>query len=90
MKTTFGGVLLSELNDLAKTICHGIGATIDEYGFLVFHYTYKSSKTKLHSQIKVNETGKLINLFSGVHNNQWWSSADEFVKKANEMFTFKN
>lgn len=62
--------------------------TIDEYGFLVFHYKSKSGKTTYHQQIEMNEFGKLINL-GGYYSNQWWSTADEFVKKANELFLFK-
>ena len=72
-----------------KTVYHGIGVTIDEYGFLLFHHISNSGKTKYQSQLKINDAGKLVNMFSGYHNNQWWSSVDEFVKKANELFTFK-
>lgn len=84
----FGGVPLSKLDELAKSVYHGIGATIDEYGFLLFHYVSKSGKTKYHAQMQINEAGKLVNLFSGTYLGQWRSSADEFVKKANEVFTF--
>jgi len=36
----------------------------------------------------LDEAGKLINL-GGHYPGQWWSGADEFAKKANEIFTFK-
>lgn len=87
-EATFGGIPLSELNKVAEGIYHGLKVTIDEYGFLVFHYKSKSGKTIYHQQIKMNELNKLVNL-GGHYPNQWWSTADEFVKKANELFLFK-
>ena len=84
----FGSIPLSKLNEVAKGIYHGIKVTVDQYGFLVFHYTSKSGKTIFHEQIHIDELGKLVNL-GRHHPGQWWSSADEFVKRANELFLFK-
>ena len=84
----FGGIPISQLNELAKSIYHGVKVTIDKFGFLVFHYTSNSGKTTLHPQMWINELGKLegnVTHYPG----QWWSSADEFIKRANELFTFK-
>ena len=37
----------------------------------------------------LDEAGKLVNL-GGHCLGQWWSGADEFAKRANEVFKFKN
>lgn len=86
---TYGGVPLSKLNVLAKNVYHGLKVTVDQYGFLVFHYTSNSGKTKFDSQIELSEDNKLVSL-GGHYPGQWYSSADDFVKKANELFTFEN
>lgn len=88
VEKSFGGVPLSKLNEVAKNIYHGVKVTVDEYGFLVFHYTSNSEKTTFRPQVVINEFDKLVSL--GVHYpGQWWSPADEFVKRANELFSFK-
>lgn len=88
LEEMFGGVPLSKLNEIALSVYHGIKVTVDQYGFLVFHYTSNSGKTKYHPQIEINELGKLVSL-CGHYPGQWWSSTDEFVKRANEIFTFE-
>ena len=88
VEKTFGGVSLSELNELAKTIYHGVKVTVDQYGYLIFHYTSNSRKTAFDSQIYIDEFGKLVSL-GGHYPGQWRSSADVFVKKANELFSFQ-
>ena len=85
---TFGGVPLSELNKIAKQCFHGIRCTVDQEGFLIFHSSSNSGKTKFHTQLVIDELGKLVNL-GGHYPGQWWSSADEFAKKVNETFKFK-
>lgn len=84
----FGGIQLSKLNELAKEVYHGLSCTIDQYGFLVFHSKSNRGHQTFHLQMTLDEAGKLINL-GGHYPGQWWSSADEFAKKANELFTFK-
>ena len=84
----FGGVPLSKLDELAKEVFHGINCTIDKWGFLVFKHRSKRGHQINYTQMKLDETGKLINL--GVHYpGELWSLADEFAKKANERFEFK-
>lgn len=85
---TFGGITLSKLDKLAKEIYHGLSCSIDQSGFLVFHSKSNRGHQTFHTQMTLDETGKLINL-GGHYPGQWWSSADEFAKKANELFTFK-
>ena len=85
---TFGGVPLSEFNKIAKQCFHGIRCSIDQEGFLIFHSSSNSGKTKFHTQLVIDELGKLVNL-GGHYPGQWWSSADEFAKKVNETFKFK-
>ena len=84
----FAGIPLSKLNELAKKVYHGLSCTIDQCGFLVFHSKSNRGHQTFHTQMTLDETGKLINL-GGHYPGQWWSSADEFAKKANELFTFK-
>ena len=84
----FAGIPLSKLNELAKKVYHGLSCTIDQYGFLVFHSKSNRGHQTFHTQMTLDETGKLINL-GGHYPGQLWSSADEFAKKANELFTFK-
>lgn len=80
----FKGVPLSKLDELAKKIYHGIGCSIDQSGFLVFKHKSNRGHQTFRPQMCV-ENGKLINL-GGHFPNQWWSTADEFAKQANEMF----
>ena len=84
----YKGVPLSKLDELAKQIYHGLHCTIDQWGFLVFHYKSNRGHTILHPQMTLDEAGKLINL-GGHYPGRWWSGADEFAKRANEIFTFK-
>lgn len=84
----FCGVPLSKLNELAKQIYHGLSCTIDQCGFLVFHSKSNRGHQTSHTQMELDQTGKLLNL-GGHYPGQWWSSADEFAKKANELFAFK-
>lgn len=81
----FDGITLSELSELAKQCYHGIKCTIDKYGFLVFHSTSNSGKTNFHTQIKLDETGKLINL-GGHYPGQWKSSGDTFAELFNKKY----
>lgn len=84
----FAGVPLSELNDLAKQIYHGIDCSVDKWGFLIFNYKSNRGNITNHVQMGLNEAGKLIS--HGCHYpGQIWSSADEFAKRANELFKFK-
>jgi len=84
----FNGVPLSKLTELAKQIYHGLYCTIDKYGFLVFHHKSNRGHQTFHTQMVLDEVGKLKNL-GGHYPGQWWSGADEFVKRANEIFKFK-
>lgn len=81
----FDGIPLSELSELAKQCYHGIKCTIDKYGFLVFYSTSNSGKTKFHTQMALNEAGKLINL-GGHYPGQWKSSADTFAELFNKKY----
>lgn len=84
----FNGVPLSKLTELAKQIYHGLYCSIDQWGFLVFHYKSNRGHQTFHTQMTLDETGKLINL-GGHYPGQLRSGADEFAKRANEMFKFK-
>lgn len=88
VEKSFGGVPLSKLNEVAKNIYHGVKVAVDESGFLIFHYTSNSGKTTFRPQIVINEFGKLVSL-CGHYPGQWRSPADEFVKRANELFSFE-
>ena len=83
----FKGVPLSELSELANEIYHGISCSIDKYGFLVYKYKTNSGKTCDYVQITLDETGALKNL-GRRYPGQIWSSADAFIKRANEKFKF--
>ena len=85
---TFGGVPLSKLNELAKEIYHGLSCSIDQWGFLVFHSKSNRGHQTFHTQMVLDEAGKLLNL-GGHYPGQLWSSAGEFAKKASELFAFK-
>ena len=84
-EVTFDGIPLSKLNELAKQCYHGIKCTVDKDGFLVFHSFSRSGKTKFHTQMMLDEAGKLENL-GGHYPGQWKSAADEFVKLFNKTF----
>ena len=84
----FAGVPLSELNEVAKRVYHGLSCSIDKWGYLVFHCKSKRGHQLFHNQMTLDAAGKLISL-SGHYPGETWSSADEFAKMANELFTFK-
>lgn len=84
----YKGVPLSKLTELSKQVYYGLYCTIDKWGFLVFHYKSNRGHQTFHTQMTLDETGKLINL-GGHYPGQWWSRTDEFAKRANEMFKFK-
>jgi len=84
----FAGVPLSDLNEVAKRVYHGLSCSIDKWGYLVFHCKSKRGHQLFHNQMMLDATGKLISL-SGHYPGESWSSADEFAKIANELFTFK-
>ncbi len=83
----FGGVPLSELTGLAREIYHGEYCSIDQWGFLVFHSRSKRGHQHNHTQMELNDNGKLISL-GGHYEGELWSIPDEFAKRANERFTF--
>jgi hypothetical protein len=81
----FDGIPLSELSELAKQCYHGVKCTLDEYGYLVFHYLSNSGKTKFDVQMKLDAAGKLKNL-GGHYPGQWWSAADQFAELFNKKY----
>lgn len=83
------GVPLSELSRLAQTTYRGRYAKVDQYNFLVFHYSSNSKKTRLSAQCKLDENGLLHRLPHGYYPGQWRDSADEFIEKANQEFSFR-
>lgn len=85
----FNCVPLSKLTELAKQIYHELYCTIDKYGFLIFHHKSNRGHQTFHVQMALDEAGKLKNL-GGHYPGQWWSGADEFAKRANEIFKFKS
>jgi hypothetical protein len=85
---TFEGIPLSKLTELAKEMYHGLSCTIDKWGFLVFHHKSNRGRQTFHPQMTLDDVGKLINL-GGHYPGQLSSTADEFAKRANEMFEFK-
>lgn len=85
LEVMFDGIPLSKLNEIAKQVYHGIKCTVDQYVFLVFHSTSRSGKTKFHTQMMLNDEGKLVNL-GGHYPGQWRSAADEFVELFNKRF----
>lgn len=85
---TFGGVPLSQFNKLAKQSYHGINCTIDQWGFLVFHSKSNRGHQTFHTQMMIDEAGKLINL-GGHYLGQWKSSADYFAELVNKTLKLK-
>ena len=83
------GVPIEALNSLAKEVYHGVRAYEDSFGFLVFDYTSRSGKTTNHSQCNLDENKKLKKVTDRIYENQWRSSADDFVREANNRFTFE-
>ena len=82
------GVRLCELSQLAQTTYRGKYVEVDQYGFLVFHYTSNSGKTHRSVQLEVDENGQLKCLSHYYYPGQWRDSADEFIEKANQQFCF--
>ncbi len=83
------GVSLSELSRLAQMTYRGKYCKSDKYDFLVFYYTSNSRKTSLSIQCELDENGQLRQIPHGYYSGQWRDSADEFVEKANQRFSFR-
>ncbi len=83
------GIPLSELSKLAQTVYHGKYVTVDEYDFLVFHYSSRADKKRFHAQCELDENGQLRRMPHNYYPGQWKDSADDFVEKANQYFSFK-
>lgn len=86
---TWHGVPLSELSKVAQTTYRGKYVKVDQWNFLVFHYSSNSRKTSLSVQCELDENGQLKQMPRGYYPGQWRDSADEFVEKANQQFTFR-
>lgn len=84
----FGGVPLSQLSDLAKQCYHGISCTVDPWGFLIFHHKSNRGHQTFHTQMMIDDAGKLVNL-GGHYPGQWKSTADTFAEMVNETFKLK-
>ncbi|MCD8294631.1 MAG: hypothetical protein LUE27_05255, partial [Clostridia bacterium] len=82
------GVPLSELSKVAQTTYRGRYVKVDQYGFLVFHYSSKSRKTSEYVQCTLGEDGLLKTMPHGYYPWQWRDSSDEFIEKANQQFVF--
>lgn len=82
------GVPLSELSKIAQTTYRGKYVTVDEYNFLVFHYSSKSRKTNFHVQCTLDENRELKQMPHGYYQGQHRDSSDEFIEKANKLFSF--
>ena len=50
---------MNELSKVAQTVSHGKYVKVDKYGFLVFHYTSNSGKTKYSTQCEIDGNGQL-------------------------------
>jgi len=87
----FGGVPLSKLNEIAKSIDPRDYCTIDEYGFLMHHYKSNRGHQNFSTQMVLDEAFKLKDLFAGnTFPGQRWSHASEFVKRVNDSIVFNS
>lgn len=84
-ESLFGGVPLSKLSDLAKQCYHGISCTVDQWGFLIFHHKSNRGHQTFHTQMMIDDAGKLVNL-GGYYPGQWKSTADTLAEMVNETF----
>ena len=80
---------MNELSKVAQTVSHGKYVKVDKYGFLVFHYTSTSGKTKYSTQCEIDGNGQLSRMSYRYYPGQWRDSADTFVEKANQIFIFR-
>lgn len=86
---SFGGIPMSELNELARSINTDNYCHVDQYGFLIIDYKSNRGHRTYSAQIEVGENGKLCNIFGGPwFDGQNSSGATEFVRKANEVYNF--
>ena len=84
---TYGGIPLVELTKLARMIDRGRRCSIDKDGYLNFHYKTGRDNRRERTQLRLNESGKLICL-GGYDPGRWWSRGEEFAERANMLFTF--
>lgn len=85
---TFGGISITKLSELAKQCYHGIDCSLDQWGFLIFNHKSNRGRQIFHTQMMIDEAGKLINL-GGHYPGQWKSTADTFAEMVNSEFDLK-
>lgn len=83
------GVPLIKLSKLAQTVRHGKYVLVDENNFLVVYYSSNKDKTVFHVQCNLDENKQLRRLTHNYYRGQWRDSANDFIEKANQMFTFR-
>lgn len=83
----FGGVSLAEWSALAKEVCHGLNCTLHD-GYLWFHFKSKRGHQTLHTQMYIDEAGRLA---GWVHHyaGEIRSAADDFIELANKKILKK-
>lgn len=81
-------VQVSDLSRLAQMTYHGEFVRIDENDFLEYSFTSNSGKTKLSAQCYIDDDGHLVRTPHNYYPGQWRDSADDFVEKANQSFSF--
>lgn len=84
---TYGGIPLAELSKLARMVDRGKRCSIDKDGYLNFHYKTGHHNSKVKSQLRLSDKGKLVCL-GGYDPGCLWSRGEEFADRANMLFTF--
>ena len=90
-KRSFGGVSLSQLTKIAKSIDFRNFCTIDKYGLLVLHHYEVFSNIRCQTQFKLNKDMKL-ELVNGTpyYERDFLSQSGKFAKLANCKLEFKH
>lgn len=85
----WGGVDLSILNEIAKSVNPEDYCKIDQWGFLDLHFKSNRGHQNFHTQFKLNDAFELVDMQGApVFEGQRWSEAVEFARRVKQAVVF--
>lgn len=85
----WGGIELSELTKIAKSVNPEDFCKIDQWGFLVLHFKSNRGHQNFQTQFTLNDALELVDMQGApVFEGQRWSEAVEFARRVKDLITF--
>lgn len=85
----WGGIELSELTKIAKSVNPEDFCKIDQWGFLVLYFKSNRGHQNFNTQFTLNDALELVDMQGApVFEGQRWSEAVEFARRVRDSITF--